>query len=380
MTYTIKKESIDSTMAKLGAVSGKKFIAIKPMNLQGVQHLKIAAHNDKFQIEDYIACESETVASDKTFYVPSKFADICRLVTGNSLSLDVTDSEISIANGKTFIKLPLISDVQLLVSDISETDKPEEHPMNSENTYRYTIDSAMLYAGLSLYGGMNEKNRSDGMQYDFDGIYVEVKPDETMLDITSTEGHAFCTGKIPYNSFEGNACGQVMPAELPKILSSCVNSAEKGTLATVTLQKSFLYVNVGTSLIYFRLKETSFPKVEVIKNIFNLPALCTITVDTKELENAIKLIDFSTDDKEKSNKATPISFLLDGEKLVLKSVTDSSIVELSSTDCTGTGQTVLCYKLLSQLLALMPQKTTLTVHENGTTSFNNYTCLLPIQN
>lgn len=379
--YEIKKEVLDKAMTKLAAVNGKQFIAIKPMDLQGVQHLKVAAHNGKIQIEDYIPCACKEVTTEDTIFVPTKFADICRLIVGDTITLQVSENEILVHNSKANMKIALLNaEHQLMISDINEMDSPEEHPVQNENLYRYTVDVAMLYAGLSVYGGMNEKSRTDNSQYDFDGIFIQPNTEESMLEITSTEGHAFSTGKIPYNSFEGTASGQVMPAELPKVLSACSNTGEKGILATVSMQKSLLYVNVGTSLIYFRLKDRNYPNVEKMKGFFETPTLCTVSVDTKELENAIKLIDCSTDEKDKSNNATPIYFIMDGEKLVLKSASGSSTeLVAKESSCSGTGETILSYKLLMQLLPLMPQTTTISVkNEMGTTVFNDYAFLLPI--
>lgn len=383
--YIIEKENLVAAMEKLSTVSGKKFVAIKPLDLNGKQHLKIAACNEQLQVEDYVPCQSKEVESLDTYFVDATLVDICKVMVGSAITLQIQKSELVVKNGSAVkICLPLMSKEKnsLMVEDIREIENMDEHPTQEGFDYQYTVGATMLQAALHVFGGVTGEYQGT---FTLNGAFVEVDEPNKQLVIASTEGHSVAKGTIRYIALTSNIDkmkGSVMPADFKKVVTSFVASADSETNAMVTMQQKLMYVAIGSSLAYFRMKKTMFPPLEQLCGILVQGTEAKATVDTRELINAIKLIELATDSTDKSNGTTPIRLIIKDENLIVQSKNGGSMAEIDAKDVSGESETLLSNKFLNKLISVMPGQCIIEIKDkvatNGAVVLNGFAFLLPI--
>lgn len=382
--YIIKKDDLVTTMDKLSTVSGKKFVAIKPLDLNGKQHLKIATCNEQLQVEDYVPCQSKEVESLDTYFVDSTLVDICKVMVGSAITFEFQKSELVVKNGSAVkIRLPLMSKEKhsLMVEDIREIENMKEHPTQEGFDYQYTVGATMLQAALHVFGGVTGEHQT----FTLNGAFIEVDEPNKQLVIASTEGHSVAKGTIPYIALTSNTDkmeGSVMPSDFKKVVTSFVATVDTETNAMVTMQQKLMYVAIGSSLAYFRMKKTMFPPLEQLCGILATDTEAKATVDTRELINAIKLIELATDSTDKSNGTTPIRLIIKDENVIVQSKNGGSMAEIDANDASGESETLLSNKFLNKLITVMPDQCIIEIKDkvatNGAVVLNGFAFLLPI--
>lgn len=375
MKYTIKKEAMESMAKKLATVTSAKCIGIKPIAIKGKQHLKLAACNDSMQIETYIACEcDEEATTTETIYVSESFLNICKTIVSDKLTIDLHKKSLTMKVQGANLELSFLENCNLLVADIQEIDDIKEHPTQQDYLYKYSVAGSTFIAALSIFGGVT----AGGTNLPFTGPCVEVL--DQYIKVTSTNGYALSSGKIPCLSTEKNTenCSDMLPCEVGKALTACDLSSDINI--TITVQEHFMYVNADNSLLLFRLSKTQFPKMDIEK-MFSTPVECKCKVDTKAFANAIRLIELATPEKAKSNGTTSIEMHFSGEGLQLKSEASTVTVPASEIEGDG-GKTIMSGKLLSQIIGIMPSSTVIELKDkssNGAILLNGYAYVMPIK-
>lgn len=374
--YKIKKSNLMNSLNKISTVSGNKLIAIKPTLVEGNFMLKFTASNDRMQIENYCTCETDEKESKKTFFVSTKFANICKYMEDKEITITLKGNQLSIKGKEANISLPLQDNGNMLVADVNE--HPEEHPLKKAFVQRFKVNTQDFTTALEVYGAMNVKDIDNA----FNKILLTFIPNEKKIEIASMDGYSFCVGETSYLEYTGKdkltcSIGQ----ELVKAIYAC-SSGEDTEEMLLTYLDNMYYVYVNNTFMYFRLNESGLKDTAQLKGILEAPEMCKCKVHTKEFLNGINLIEEVTNDDDKSNSVTPITMSF-GEKLKLLSP-DGSLGEFKM-ECKCEGEGTFCFssKLLKKVANLMPSETDIVIRDvngHGYATFRNFACILPINN